>query len=46
MSSLGAEVIEVRDEPGEHRYVVALDGMSAGFSVYRKRPGLVAFFHT
>jgi predicted GNAT family acetyltransferase len=38
--------IEVRDNPDEERYQATVDGEVAGFSIYRTRPGLIAFVHT
>ena len=40
------ERIEVTDVPDRERYEVAVDDELAGFTVYRMRPGLVAFVHT
>src|SRR4051794_8863393 len=37
---------EVRDEPEQERYIVTFDGVPAGFTLYRSRPGLIAFMHT
>ena len=39
-------MIEVRDEPGEERYVVLVDGARAGFAQYVRRGGRVIFVHT
>jgi predicted GNAT family acetyltransferase len=36
----------VRDNPARERYEVTSDGELAGFTVYRSRPGLIAFMHT
>jgi uncharacterized protein len=38
--------VEVRDNPDEQRYEATVDGELAGFTVYRTRPGLIAFVHT
>jgi predicted GNAT family acetyltransferase len=38
--------VEVRDNPGTHRYQAAVDGTLAGFAAYRMQPGLIAFVHT
>jgi uncharacterized protein len=38
--------IEVRDNQDEERYEVSVDGRPAGFTMYRSRPGLIAFVHT
>ena len=37
---------EVRDNPDEERYEATVDGDLAGFTIYRSRPGLIAFIHT
>jgi|SRR5215218_2588566 len=36
----------VADNRSEHRYEVSLDGEGVGFTLYRSRPGLIAFVHT
>jgi len=36
----------VSDNPAHHRYDVAVDDAVAGFTVYERRPGLIAFMHT
>ena len=36
----------MRDNPDEHRYEATVDGELAGFTIYRSRPGLIAFIHT
>jgi hypothetical protein len=41
-----AERIEVADAPERDRYELSIDGEVVGFSVYRARPGLIAFVHT
>ena len=38
--------IEVVHNEAEHRYEIRADGELAGVTVYRERPGLVAFMHT
>jgi predicted GNAT family acetyltransferase len=38
--------VAVTDNPTEHRYEVAKGGELAGFALYRRRPGLIAFVHT
>jgi predicted GNAT family acetyltransferase len=38
--------IEVKDNPGQDRFEITVDGELAGFTVYRRRPGLKAFIHT
>jgi uncharacterized protein len=40
------EHIEVADAPDRERYELSLDGDLVGFTVYRARPGLIAFVHT
>jgi uncharacterized protein len=44
--SAGQGQIEVRDNPGDHRYDVFVDGNPAGFTEYRAEPDLVIFVHT
>jgi predicted GNAT family acetyltransferase len=41
-----AERIEVADAPDRNRYELSIDGEVVGFTVYRARPGLIAFVHT
>src|SRR6266511_3803880 len=36
----------VADSPSAHRYEISVDGEVLGFTVYRMRPGLIAFMHT
>lgn len=38
--------ITVADAPERERYEVTADGELAGFAVYRRRQGLIAFVHT
>ena len=38
--------IEVRDNPDQHRYEAVVDGTVAGFAVYERVDGLIAFLHT
>jgi predicted GNAT family acetyltransferase len=38
--------IEVRDNPGESRYDVLVDGALAGFARYRLHRDRITFFHT
>jgi predicted GNAT family acetyltransferase len=38
--------VEVRDNADEERYEATVDGALAGYTVYRSRPGLIAFMHT
>jgi predicted GNAT family acetyltransferase len=39
-------VVQVVNNPDEHRYEVRADGTLAGSTVYRERPGLIVFVHT
>jgi uncharacterized protein len=41
-----AERIEVADAPDRERYELSVEGEVVGFTSYRARPGLIAFFHT
>ena len=41
-----AERIEVTDAPDRDRYELSSDGEVVGYTVYRIRPGLIAFVHT
>ena len=41
-----AERIEVADAPERDRYELSIGGEVVGYSTYRARPGLIAFFHT
>jgi predicted GNAT family acetyltransferase len=41
-----AERIEVADAPDRDRYELSVDGEVAGSSIYRTRPGLIAFVRT
>jgi uncharacterized protein len=41
-----AESIEVADAPDRDRYELSIDGEVVGSSIYRTRPGLIAFVHT
>jgi uncharacterized protein len=40
------EGVEVRDNPGERRYELLVDGKPAGTILYRARPGALALIHT
>jgi uncharacterized protein len=40
------EKAEVYDNPFEGRYEIRLDGRTAGFTVYKSKPNLIAFLHT
>ena len=41
-----AERIEVADAPERERYELSINGEVVGYSMYRARPGLIAFVHT
>lgn len=43
-----APVVDIRviDVPERSRFEVRVDGDVAGYSEYRRRPGLIAFIHT
>ncbi len=41
-----ATATSVSDDAQQERYEVRVDGEVAGFTVYRLRPGLIAFVHT
>jgi predicted GNAT family acetyltransferase len=36
----------VTDVPGSSRYEIEMDGKPAGFTEYRREPGVIAFVHT
>lgn len=36
----------VKDNPGEGRYEIELNGELAGYSTYQRRPGTLVFTHT
>lgn len=38
--------LDVRDNPGEHRYEVHVDGELGGFAVYRRDGDRITFVHT
>jgi predicted GNAT family acetyltransferase len=38
--------IAVTDHPDRERFEITADGELAGFTQYRRRPGLIAFVHT
>ena len=38
--------VEVRDNPGEHRFEAYVDGALAGFSAYVESHGTLNFLHT
>jgi uncharacterized protein len=41
-----AATIRVLDVPEHFRFEIRVDGELAGFTEYRRRPGLIAFTHT
>jgi len=46
MDAATAPKVEVVDEPGRQRFEIRVDGEVAGFTEYRRSPGLIAFIHT
>src|SRR4029079_15347819 len=46
MDAAAAPTVEVVDEPGRQRFEIRVDGELAGFTEYRRIPGLIAFVHT
>lgn len=46
MSASTTAAIRVLDVPDRSRFEVSVGGELAGFSEYRRRPGLIAFTHT
>lgn len=46
MASVPTPDIDVADAPERSRFEVRVGGELAGFSEYRRRPGLIAFVHT
>jgi predicted GNAT family acetyltransferase len=46
MAAPTAETIRVLDVPEHFRFEIRVDGELAGFTEYRRRPGLIAFTHT
>ena len=46
--SVGTSALEVEvvDDPGRQRFEIRVDGELAGFTEYRRSPGLIAFVHT
>ena len=46
MATAPAADIRVLDVPDRSRYEIRVDGEVAGFTEYRRRPGLIAFIHT
>jgi predicted GNAT family acetyltransferase len=45
MTEPGDDIL-VRDNPDLHRYEAVIDGEVAGFAVYERIEGLIAFIHT
>jgi uncharacterized protein len=43
--AVGAKA-EVHDNPFEGRYEIRVDGRTAGFTIYKSKPSLIAFLHT
>ena len=46
MAPAPAADIRVIDVPDRSRFEIRVDGEVAGFTEYRRRPGLIAFIHT
>jgi len=46
MSAPTAAAVRVLDVPERSRFEIQVDGELAGFTEYRRRPGLIAFTHT
>jgi uncharacterized protein len=46
MAATTAPEVVVVDEPERHRFEIRVDGELAGFTEYRRSPGLIAFIHT
>jgi len=46
MATAPAADIRVADVPDHSRFEIRVDGEVAGFTEYRRRPGLIAFTHT
>ena len=46
MATAAAAEIRVADAPDRSRFEVSVDGELAGYSEYRRRPGVIAFVHT
>jgi len=38
--------VQVLDAPERSRFEIRVEGETAGFTEYRRRPGLIAFIHT
>ena len=46
MAATTAPEVTVVDEPERQRFEIRVDGELAGFTEYRRSPGLIAFIHT
>jgi uncharacterized protein len=46
MTTAPSAHVRVVDVPDSSRFEVLVDGETAGFAEYRRRPGLIAFVHT
>jgi len=46
MAATTAAEVTVVDEPERQRFEIRVDGELAGFTEYRRSPGLIAFIHT
>jgi len=46
MTAPPTENVRVVDVPDRSRFEVLVDGETAGFAEYHRRPGLIAFVHT
>jgi len=46
MATAPATGIRVVDVPDRSRFEIRVDGETAGFTAYHRRPGLIAFVHT
>jgi predicted GNAT family acetyltransferase len=46
MAAASAADVSVVDVPDRSRFEVRVGGETAGFTEYRRRPGLIAFIHT
>ena len=46
MATAPATDIRVVDVPDRSRFEIRVDGETAGFTTYHRRPGVIAFMHT
>ena len=46
MTTASSADVRVVDAPERSRFEIRVDGDVAGFTEYRRRPGLIAFIHT